>query len=105
MYMFDGIWSTDFLYSLFIMGVVIWAILKLAFGVESFWNALILAFLAMIFLPFILSASQTMVAFLILVGLGALVIQWLYSGASFTAGVVVMLVVLLVGSMVLPAIS
>lgn len=105
MYLFDGIWSTQFIYSLFIMSIVVWLLLKFVFGVENFWNALVLGFLAMIFLPFIVAASQTVTAFIVLVVLGALVVQRLYLGASFTGGIVAMLIILLVGSMLLPGIA
>lgn len=104
MYLFDGIWSTQFLYALFTLSVVTWVALKYLFQVENFWNALLLAFIVMIFLPFISSATQTLTAFLLLIAIGALFIQQIYRGASFVAGVVAMLVVFIVGSMILPSI-
>ncbi len=104
MFLFDGVWSTDFLAALFILSGSVWIVLKYLFGATSFLNALVLGFLAMMFLPWIVGASQTLFAFMLLVGLGAWVIQSLYKGASFTAGILAMLVVLAVGAMVLPSI-
>ncbi len=105
LYMFDVIYSTDFLYSLLFMAVIIWLVLRSMFGAQSFWNALALAFVGMMFLPLILGAAQTMMAAVLLVAVGALLIQRLYCGASLTAAVAAMVVVLIVSSIMLPAFS
>ncbi|MFH1200297.1 MAG: hypothetical protein V1708_04475 [Candidatus Micrarchaeota archaeon] len=99
-YLFDSIYSMNFIYMLAILSTVVWVVLRQLFGAQSFWNAMVLAFLGMIFMPLIMGAAQTMVAALLLVGIGALVIQWMYMGASLSAAVAAMVVVLIVSSVV-----
>ncbi|MFH1107261.1 MAG: hypothetical protein V1787_05180 [Candidatus Micrarchaeota archaeon] len=104
LYLFDMLYNVDSLFSIFFVAVVIWLAMKYVFGVQSFWNALILAFVGMIFLPLIAGAAQTMFASLILLAVGALLVQQLYAGSSLTSSVVAMAVALIISFVVFPSI-
>ncbi|MFH1443166.1 MAG: hypothetical protein ABIG96_03985 [Candidatus Micrarchaeota archaeon] len=101
-YLSDLVMGTDFLYSVIFLTFVIWMVLKYFFHFDSAMHALILAVMAIIFLPFIVYATQIGPAFVIILLIGSLALSQTYRWPLSTS-MMIMVVALLAGAMLLPA--
>lgn len=102
MYLYEGIWNAQFVYTLVLLSVVIWTFLKYAFHIDNVVNAFVLAFLTMILVPFLPAANQLGTAFAILLVVGTLVVSRLYGSLSLASSAAVAAVALVVGTAALP---
>ncbi|MFH1750534.1 MAG: hypothetical protein ABH863_02555 [Candidatus Micrarchaeota archaeon] len=91
----------NFLMALGIITAILWVVMREILGNESFWGAIGLAFLALIFLPVMLDAMQSGAAFFLLLLLGGLLISEIYCW-SVSTGVLVAVFALVLATMVLP---
>lgn len=100
-YLGNVVLSGNFIYALALMTGILWAIMKSADLGDSFWGAIGLAFLAVIFLPVMLEAMQAGALFFLLLLLGAILLSEIYCW-SLSTGVLVAIVALLSAAMILP---
>ncbi len=91
--------DANFVYTLVIVSVFIWLLMKFFLGLEGFGNAIIVTIVGFVLLPNIL--SQGIASFLIIIAIGGLAVQQVYR-TSFTDSVVVTLIAMVIGSYLLP---
>ncbi len=101
-YLSDVLYSTNFIYSLLFLTLVIWVVLKYVFHHDNVGHALVFAIMAMIFLPFVVMSTQFGNAFVTVLILGALAISQAYKWPLSTS-VVITLIALILGAMILPS--
>lgn len=101
-YLSDMVYSTDFVYILVILTFVIWAVMKMLFNYDSFAKSLMFAIMALIFLPFIASASQFGSALIMVLIIGGLAISQSFKWPLVTS-IMALLIAILAGMAVLPA--
>ncbi len=90
--------DANFVYTLVIISVFVWMLMKFFLGFEGFGNAVVVTIIGFILLPNIL--SQGIASFLIIIAIGGLAVQQVYR-ASFTDSVVVTLIAMVAGSYLL----
>ena len=90
--------EASFVYTLIIISVFVWLLMKFFLGLEGFGNAIIVTIIGFALLPNIL--SQGIANFLIITAIGGLAVQQVYR-TSFTDSVVVTLIAMVVGSYLL----
>ncbi|HLC48210.1 MAG TPA: hypothetical protein VJI13_04000 [Candidatus Norongarragalinales archaeon] len=100
-YLGNIVLNENFIYALALMTGILWAIMRAGLGNDSFWGALGLAFLALIFLPVMLDAMQSGALFFLLLLLGGLMISEIYSW-SLSTSILVAVIALIAAVAILP---
>ncbi|MEK6954360.1 MAG: hypothetical protein AABX01_05100 [Candidatus Micrarchaeota archaeon] len=101
-YLSDMLYSTDFIYAIIFLTFVIWLVMKFLFNYDDFSKSLIFAIIAIVFLPFVVAATQAGSAFVIALLLGGLAVSTAYKWPLSTS-ILVVLIAFIAGLMVLPA--
>lgn len=94
--------DANFVYTLIIISVFVWLLMKFFLGFEGFGNAIMVTLIGFVLLPNIL--SQGLASFLIIIAIGGLAVQQIYR-ASFTDSVVVTLIAMVLGIYLMPFIA
>jgi hypothetical protein len=93
--------NESFLFTLIALAIVIWIVMRLAFGIDSIGESVIIAFLAILFLPSMLLGLASGSAFLLLLLLGAVMLSNYYC-FSLATSVIVIIFVLFSALMIMP---
>ncbi|MFH0970958.1 MAG: hypothetical protein V1835_00160 [Candidatus Micrarchaeota archaeon] len=101
MYLTDSILNADFLYPFAFLTLAIWAILKMLFDYDNWGQSMVLAFLAMVFLPAFMVSLSVGSAFFMMLILGALALSYFYNW-TLSGSILVVLIALYAASIVLP---
>ncbi|MFH1200298.1 MAG: hypothetical protein V1708_04480 [Candidatus Micrarchaeota archaeon] len=88
-----------FVYTVIIVSVLVWLLMRFFLGLEGFGNAIAVTLVGFVLLPNIASAG--MAGFLVVTAIAGLAVQQVYR-TSFADSVVVTLIVMFVGSRMLP---
>jgi hypothetical protein len=100
-YLSDMLYSTDFVYALIFLTLAIWLIMKYMLNYDNASHALIFAVLAVVFLPFVVNATQVGSAFIITLLLGGLAISQTFKWPISTS-ILAVFIAMIAGAVLLP---
>ncbi|MEK6954361.1 MAG: hypothetical protein AABX01_05105 [Candidatus Micrarchaeota archaeon] len=100
-YLGNTVLNSEFIFALALLTGILWAIMREWLGNDSFWSALGLSFLAIIFLPVMLSAMASGSLFFLLLILGGLMLCDIFKW-SLTTSIIVAVLALVSATMILP---
>ncbi len=87
----DVVFNMGFLFALAATTLIIWVLMKVTFGHDSFAHAFVIAVLSILFLPTVIQSLQVGSAFILILVLGALALSTYYDWSLSASFILVLL--------------
>ncbi|MFH1443167.1 MAG: hypothetical protein ABIG96_03990 [Candidatus Micrarchaeota archaeon] len=100
-YVAQAVLTPEFLYPYAFLTLMIWFFMRVLFNYDDLGQAMVLALVAMLFLPAILASMQVGSAFLLLILVGSMVLSYTYQW-DLGATILIFLISLYAASVIMP---